>query len=91
MDLRIVEWRYKNIRGMRDVQIQLGDIPAQWTLIQMPNGTGKTTTLTLMRLALSGEIPDPDLVRSFRPDDRTPSGEFVLRITVDSENCWWIF
>jgi DNA sulfur modification protein DndD len=90
MDLRIVGWSYKNIRGMRDVQIQLGDLPAQWTLIQMPNGTGKTTTLTLMRLALSGETPDPQLVRSFRPDDLTVSGEFVLRITVDDEKCWLI-
>lgn len=90
MDLRIVGWRYKSIRGMRDVQIQLGDVPAQWTLIQMPNGTGKTTTLTLMRLALSGETPDPQTVRSFRPDDVTESGEFVLRITVDGDNCWLI-
>ncbi|WP_394538808.1 AAA family ATPase [Lysobacter enzymogenes] len=90
MDLRIVGWSYKNIRGMRDVQIQLGDLPAQWTLIQMPNGTGKTTTLTLMRLALSGEAPDPQVVRSFRPDDLTVSGEFVLRITVDGDKCWLI-
>ena len=90
MDLRIVGWSYKNIRGMRDVQIQLGDLPAQWTLIQMPNGTGKTTTLTLMRLALSGETPEPQMVRSFRPDDLTASGEFVLRITVDGDKCWLI-
>lgn len=90
MDLRIVGWSYKNIRGMRDVQIHLGDAPAQWTLIQMPNGTGKTTTLTLMRLALSGESPNPQLVRSFRPDDLTATGEFVLRITVDGDNCWLI-
>lgn len=90
MDLRIVGWGYKNIRGMRDVHIHLGDTPAQWTLIQMPNGTGKTTTLTLMRLALSGEEPDVRLVHSFRPDDTTVQGEFYLLITVDGEKCWLI-
>ncbi len=90
MDLRIVGWSYTNIRGMRDVHIQLGDIPAQWSLVQMPNGTGKTTTLTLMRLALSGEMPDAQVVRSFRPDDVTASGEFLLRITIDGEKCWLI-
>jgi hypothetical protein len=29
--------------------------PARVTLVQMPNGTGKTTTLSLLRAALSGE------------------------------------
>lgn len=90
MELRISGWSYKDIRGMRDVEINLGDAPAQWTLIQMPNGTGKTATLTLMRLALSGEQPDQLLVRSFRPDDLIEGGEFVLRITVDGEKCWLI-
>lgn len=40
------------------------------TLIQMPNGTGKTTTLELLRAALSGSATqdpwDPVRVRSFR-------------------------
>lgn len=88
MDVRILGWTYKNIRGMRDVEISLGDPPAQWTLIQMPNGTGKTTTLNLMRLALSGETPEAPVIRSFRPDDATHDGEFKLRLTVDGENCW---
>lgn len=88
MELRILGWTYANIRGMRDVEVNLGEPPAQWTLIQMPNGTGKTTTLTLMRLALSGEKPDAHLIRSFRPDDLTEIGEFKLRITVDGDNCW---
>ena len=40
------------------------------TLIQMPNGTGKTTTLALLRTALSGEAADNQWdktkIRSFR-------------------------
>ncbi len=88
MDVRILGWTYKNIRGMRDTEITLGEPPAQWTLIQMPNGTGKTTTLNLMRLTLSGEKPEPQVVRSFRPDDVTSEGEFKLRLTIDGDNCW---
>lgn len=42
--------------------------PFKVSLIQMPNGTGKTTTLTLLRAALSGTASewDPDTVRTFR-------------------------
>lgn len=88
MDVRILGWTYKNIRGMRDAEIKLGEPPAQWTLIQMPNGTGKTTTLHLMRLTLSGDVPEPQVVRSFRPDDVTHDGEFKLRLMIDGDNCW---
>lgn len=88
MDVRILGWRYQNIRGMRDVTIDLGDQPPRWTLIQMPNGTGKTTTLTLMRVALSDEELSAPNIRSFRPDDQTDTGEFQLRLSVDGERCW---
>lgn len=88
MDVRILGWRYQNIRGMRDVTIDLGDQPPRWTLIQMPNGTGKTTTLTLMRVALSDEELSVQNIRSFRPDDQTDAGEFQLRLSVDGERCW---
>jgi len=73
---------------MRDVTIDLGDQPPRWTLIQMPNGTGKTTTLTLMRVALSDEELSVQNIRSFRPDDQTDAGEFQLRLSVDGERCW---
>lgn len=88
MDVRILGWRYQNIRGMRDLTIDLGEKPPQWTLIQMPNGTGKTTTLTLMRLALSGDELSEAAIRSFRPDDHTDEGEFQLQLSVDGERCW---
>lgn len=88
MDVRILGWRYQNIRGMRDLTITLGDQPPQWTLIQMPNGTGKTTTLSLMRLALSGEPLSESAIRSFRPDDITDNGEFDLQLSLDGDRCW---
>lgn len=54
------------------------------SLIQMPNGTGKTTTLTLLRAALSGVASDggwpPPKVRSFRKDANTTDGIFQVSL-----------
>lgn len=88
MQVRILGWQYKNIRGLREAVVDLGDDPPRWTFIQMPNGTGKTTTLTLMRVALSGEELSESAVRSFRPDDLADSGEFQLRLSIDEDRCW---
>src|SRR5690349_479571 len=85
MRVRILGWKYKNIRGLRDVTIALGNPPPRYTLIQMPNGTGKTTTLSLMRIALSGAGLTDTQVRGFRPDEQTSSGEFELHIAVEAE------
>jgi predicted transcriptional regulator len=68
---------------MRNVTIDLGSKPARWTLIQMPNGTGKTTTMALLRAALSGEPLDETTVRDFRPSDETETGEFELMLELD--------
>ena len=55
--LRIVEWEVEGLR-CPDHKIMFGrnNTSALWpcTLIQMPNGTGKTTTLQLIKAALSG-------------------------------------
>lgn len=85
MDLRIQGWKYENIRGgLRDVEIDFGSRTPQWVLIQMPNGTGKTTTMALLRAVLSGELLSPRVVRGFRPDDTVERGRFELRLLVDS-------
>ena len=84
MDLRIQGWRYENIRGgMRDVEIDFGHVPPRWALIQMPNGTGKTTTMALLRAVLSGESLPASAVRDFRPDEDTETGRFELRLVID--------
>jgi hypothetical protein len=70
MDVRLIGWRYKNIRGGLDgLQIDLGNPPSHWTLIQMPNGMGKTTTMQLLRAAFSGMQLDEGIVRDFRSSD----------------------
>lgn len=60
--------------------------PYPVALIQMPNGTGKTTTLKLLRAALSGSAKDwsADVVESFRKDSaETTHGEFLLDLAAD--------
>lgn len=58
MDLRMKRIRYKNIREFKDLEIDFtrdsGD-PRHISLIQMPNGTGKTTTMDLIRTVLIGQ------------------------------------
>ncbi|HEX6037785.1 AAA family ATPase [Longimicrobium sp.] len=84
MDVRIQGWRYENIRGgMRDVEIDFGHAPPRWVLIQMPNGTGKTTTMALFRAVLAGEPLPGSVVRNFRPDEETENGRFELRLLID--------
>ena len=86
MELQLIRWRYKGIRGgLSDLEIELGDPPPRWSLIQMPNGTGKTTTMALLRAALSGRPPSADEVRAFRANDDVRSGEFELTLKIDSQ------
>src|SRR5262245_12907742 len=70
--LRVAGWKAEGLRCPdHDVSFLTADGDVHpITLIQMPNGTGKTTTLELLRAALSGaplQNPwDPAKVRSFR-------------------------
>lgn len=86
MEMQITGWSYQNIRGgLRNVVIELGSPPPRWTLIQMPNGTGKTTTMALLRAVLTGAELPPDIVREFRPTDDAERGEFELRLRIDGK------
>lgn len=85
MKLRVTGWRYHNIRGgIRDLTIELRDDP-RWTLVQMPNGTGKTTTMTLLRTALTGVELTPAEVADLRADDEAEDGLFELRLDIDGK------
>ncbi|TXC71318.1 AAA family ATPase [Sphingomonas ginsenosidivorax] len=85
MELRVVGWRYENVRGgIRDVTVSLDGEP-RWTLVQMPNGTGKTTTMTLLRAVLTGADLTPDEVVGLRADDDTEHGLFELRLSIDDK------
>ncbi|MGX5832448.1 hypothetical protein [Mesorhizobium sp. 43Arga] len=77
--------------GLRcpDVEIKLagksGD-PAKVALVQMPNGTGKTTTLELIRATLTGQASTwpPTRIRDYRrPGDNQDKGEFRVALLLD--------
>jgi DNA sulfur modification protein DndD len=90
MRLDLLGWRIEGLRSA-DFEISLTDengrVP-RVALIQMPNGTGKTTTLQCLRAALTGEAISwtPDEVRSFRKtaNDAAGTGRFDVRLRVDA-------
>jgi|TARA_R110002050_G_scaffold10673_5_gene36354 DNA sulfur modification protein DndD len=84
MHVRITGWRSKNLRGyLRDFSIEISTAPKSWSLLQMPNGTGKTTTMDLMRIAFQGEMPSQSKIMSFRADDAAKKGFFELSLSLD--------
>ncbi|MBY0285235.1 MAG: hypothetical protein K2W81_14890 [Sphingomonas sp.] len=89
MRINLLGW---SSEGMRcpDVRVDLADgmQASRVSLIQMPNGTGKTTTLTLIEAAMNGaatkwsEIEVRDLRRA---GDERAKGSFVVRLAVDGK------
>lgn len=86
MRVKITGWRAKNLRGyLRDIDIDLSAQPKRWALFQMPNGTGKTTTMRLFRDALTGPHLSAEEINSLKADDSVESGFFELSLTIDDE------
>ena len=89
MRIEIAGWESEGLR-CPDVTVDLrrnGNVP-RVALIQMPNGTGKTTTLQLLNATLSESAKDwsSDKVRTFRrPDDASPHGRFKATLLVDDK------
>ena len=88
--MHILGWKAQGLR-CPDHDIECCDsqgLPLPITLIQMPNGTGKTTTLSLLRTALSGTA-DKDawtgtqIKKYQKRDDPLPSGLFELRLLLN--------
>ena len=82
--LRILGWKAEGLRcADHEVDFRQGrDSPYPVSLIQMRNGTGKTTTLRLLRAALSGSLKEQrnsDAVGEFRRDG-SDMGKFELRL-----------
>jgi DNA sulfur modification protein DndD len=64
-------------------------LPYPVTLVQMPNGTGKTTTLTMLRAALSGSAKEwnSEKIRALRRSgDSATFGQFVVKIAVNNNH-----
>lgn len=53
------------------------------SLIQMPNGTGKTTTLNLLRWALSGRLSEWNPEVAELAGDSSSAGRFIIRLRID--------
>ncbi len=84
--VRILGWRSGNLRGyLRDANITLEPERSPISLLQMPNGTGKTTTMTLIRAALNGVVDEELSIRSLRGSDSDANGWFELYILVEEE------
>lgn len=74
--------------GLRcaELDLRFGDGSApQFTFIQMPNGTGKTTIAECLRATLSGEASawDAERVRSFQRAAGSDTGLFEARFSLD--------
>lgn len=89
-EIRLLGWTASGFR-CPDHEVELinerGE-PYHVTLIQMPNGTGKTTTLELLRLALSGaaEHQNAQYIRSFAKDENAVlPGQMEVRLLVDKK------
>ena len=88
--INIAGWTCKGLR-CPDVDIDLregGEAPPHIAFLQMPNGTGKTTTLELLKAALSGEGADWDdvQVRGLRRRGETnAAGSFKVKLLVDGK------
>ena len=87
MRLELLGWRCVGLR-CADMDIKLdvqGQLP-RVSLIQMPNGTGKTTTLTCLRATLSGEASkwSAEEIRQLAPrESANDTGEFSVRLSLD--------
>jgi uncharacterized coiled-coil DUF342 family protein len=85
IDIKILGWSAKGLRcPNHDISFMNGENSVhKISLLQMPNGTGKTTTLKLLRAALAGpEIwsGKHDKVIQFRKNKLVSEGVFELRL-----------
>ncbi len=88
MRIDLAGWSSKGLRTP-DVDINLLEAdgtPAKVALIQMPNGTGKTTTLELIKATLSNDAANwpADRIRALRRRlDTRAEGQFIVKLLVN--------
>jgi DNA sulfur modification protein DndD len=89
--LSILGWSASNLR-CPDHEISLclpnTQVPYKATFIQMPNGTGKTTTLQLLRATLSGSAQQwtSEQIAEFRNNNSLAEfGSFVVRLSLNDK------
>jgi hypothetical protein len=89
--IKLLKWKYKNIRSILDMKIDLTKNNKNYpvNMIMMPNGVGKTTTLILLRAILSGNAKNwnKEKILSFKPENHDVSnGYFKLDLNLDNEH-----
>jgi DNA sulfur modification protein DndD len=88
MDVKILGWDTKGLR-LPDWEINLDDSNKKKTsLIMMPSGMGKTTTLHLLQYSFcdySKIIEKKDFAKFQRPGSKNKKGEFNLNIKINNE------
>lgn len=90
MQVKILGWSYLGIRGVNNLEVTL-EAPHggsfRTSMIMMPNGTGKTTTISLLRAIFdnSAAMWSPNQVKSFRPATNPAKGEFACRLLIDGD------
>lgn len=91
MEIKLLGWGYENIRRINTLELNLlqhDTTPPHISLIMMRNGTGKTTTITLIRAILSGAAVSwsPERVREFQPTHgQATSGKFYVKMRFGTE------
>lgn len=87
MRIELLGWESKGLRCPdAAVDLRIDGEPAQIALIQMPNGTGKTTTLQMLMATLTGVANQwrPEFIRSLRrPGDEQKKGTFQVDLQAD--------
>lgn len=91
MKMSIIELEYKNIRKISSLQISFRNdtgVVIKNNFVMMANGTGKTTTMTLIKGLLDGSAKNwpVDYVKSFAPTTTTgDKGEFSITVKFDKK------
>lgn len=91
MKMSILELEYKNIRKISSLQISFQNDTGgviKNNFVMMANGTGKTTTMTLIKGLLDGSAKNwpVDYVKSFAPTTTTgDKGEFSITVKFDEK------
>lgn len=86
IELSLLGWSATGLRCPdHTIDLRKSDTkPYRVSLVQMPNGTGKTTTLRMLRAALSGVDWEPEQIRQMRASsDSASKGQFVVRLAVN--------
>ena len=84
MKMTVLEMSYKNIRRINELTLSFSE--AKNTFLMMGNGTGKTTTMDLIKGLLDGTAAkwSTEKVKEYRPiSGDANSGEFSIRVKFD--------